>query len=236
MSVATNGHRSLQTLPRERLIDRAAEAIKDHILTNELKGGDRLPSELELARSLGVSRNVIRQAVSSLEMLGVVSVARGRGIYVADLADTGVFRQLAAWIDPSEIVDSEYIAVRAIFERGIYELIIQNASGEDLDQIAALGAALESSSAEVDFSRLHDEYHQACLAATGNRFLMTLGTILYRFFWSLVAVGPRVRRVSTEEMKTSHRRMAAMLRERQVDMVPEIVSLHLGVHGLGGVN
>ena len=123
MSVADNGQRSLQVLPRERLIDRAAGAIKDHILTNELKGGDRLPSELELARSLGVSRNVVRQAVSSLEMLGVVSVARGRGIYVADLADTDVFRQLAAWIDPSELDNDDYLEVRSIFDRGIFELL-----------------------------------------------------------------------------------------------------------------
>jgi len=150
VSVATNGHRSLQTLPRERLIDRAAEAIKDHILTNELKGGDRLPSELELARSLGVSRNVIRQAVSSLEMLGVVSVARGRGIYVADLADTDVFRQLAAWIDTSELDNDEYVEVRSIFERGVFELIVKNASEGELDRIGAIARSLQEASAEVD--------------------------------------------------------------------------------------
>jgi GntR family transcriptional repressor for pyruvate dehydrogenase complex len=232
--IAVNVGGPLRALPRERLIDRAIEAIKAHILANELKGGDRLPSESDLARSLGVSRNVVRQAVSSLETLGIVRVAHGRGIYVADLADTDVFRQLAAWIDPSDVVDSEYVAVRAIFERGIYELIIQNATNDDMDQIATLAAELENCPSEEDFSRRHDEYHHACLAATGNRFLMTLGTILYRFFWSLVAVGPRVRHVPTEEMKTSHRRMAAMLRERRAEKVPEIVRLHLGVHGLGG--
>ena len=76
--IAVSGREPLRTLPRERLIDRATEAIKAHILANELKGGDRLPAETELARSLGVSRNVVRQAVSSLETLGVVRVAHGR--------------------------------------------------------------------------------------------------------------------------------------------------------------
>ena len=120
MSATEEGH-PLHALPRERLIDRAVEAIREHILANRLSGGDRLPSEAELARSLGVSRNVVRQAVSSLEALGVVQVAHGRGIYVGTLADTNVFRQLATWINTSDLDNAEYLEVRAIFERGIYE-------------------------------------------------------------------------------------------------------------------
>ena len=126
--------RPLRTLGRERLIDRAVEAIKDYILANELQGGDRLPSEQDLARALGVSRNVVRQAVSSLETLGIVRAAQGRGIYVADLADTDVFRQLAAWLDTGDLDDAEYYQVRAIFERGIFELLLDNASDADLDR------------------------------------------------------------------------------------------------------
>lgn len=95
MSTLVSTPEPLKTLPRERLIDRATEAIKDYILANRLSSGDRLPSEAELARSLGVSRNVIRQAISSLGALGLVRVAQGRGIYVGDVADTDVFRQLA---------------------------------------------------------------------------------------------------------------------------------------------
>ncbi len=154
--IAVNGRGALRTLPRERLIDRATEAIKTHILDNQLKGGDRLPSESDLARSFGISRNVVRQAVSSLETLGIVRVARGRGIYVADVVDTDVFRQLAAWIDTSEVDDQEYVAARSIFERGIYELIVANATDAELDHIVALAATLEATSID-DFQRRHDE-------------------------------------------------------------------------------
>ncbi len=229
MSVAANGHPSLQTLPRERLIDRAVEAIKEHILTNELKGGDRIPSESELARSLGVSRNVVRQAVSSLETLGLVRVARGRGIYVGDLADTSVFQQLAAWIDTSELDNREYVQVRAIFERGIFELIVDNATEADLAHIEEIAQAMADATSEDEIGRLHDEFHQACLAATGNSFLKTLGTILYRFFWSVTAVGPRVQHMSPAEQQTSHYQIARLLRLRRREDIPEMIELHLGV-------
>jgi GntR family transcriptional regulator, transcriptional repressor for pyruvate dehydrogenase complex len=231
--IAVNGRGSLRTLPRERLIDRATEAIKTHILDNQLKGGDRLPSESDLARSFGISRNVVRQAISSLETLGIVRVARGRGIYVADVVDTDVFRQLAAWIDTSEVDDQEYVAARSIFERGIYELIVANATDAELDHIVSLAATLEATSMD-DFQGRHDEFHHACLAATGNRFLMTLGTILYRFFWSLLSNGPRVRQVPVEEMRTSHSRIAELLRQRRGDQISAIVRMHLGVRDSSG--
>lgn len=229
MSVATNGHTSLQTLPRERLIDRAVDAIKEHILTNELKGGDRIPSESELARSLGVSRNVVRQAVSSLETLGLVRVAHGRGIYVGDLADTDVFRQLAAWVNTTELDNREYLQVRAIFERGIFELLVDNASEEELIRIEAIAQAMLDATSDGEISRLHDEFHQACLGSTGNQFLRTLGTILYRFFWSVTAAGPLVRQVSYPEQQTSHFQIAKLLRRRRQADVPAMINLHLGM-------
>jgi GntR family transcriptional repressor for pyruvate dehydrogenase complex len=208
------------------LIDRAVEAIKDYILANELQGGDRLPSEQDLARSLGVSRNVVRQAVSSLETLGIVRAAQGRGVYVADLADTDVFRQLAAWLDTSDLDDGEYFQVRAIFERGIFELLLANASEADLDRIEAAARALDEAADDAELQRLHDAFHQACLAATGNRFLRTMGTILYRFFWKVAAIGPRVRRVDAAGLRSSHLEIARLLRRRHRDDVARLIDLH----------
>jgi len=229
--VSANGSPSepLRILPRERLIDRATVAIKDHILANRLSGGDKLPSESELARSLGVSRNVVRQAVSSLETLGIVRVAHGRGIYVADVADTDIFRQLASWIDTSELDNGEFVRVRSIFERGIFEMVIERASDADLDHLESLAVAMRDATTTEDVDRLHDEFHQALLAATGNRFLMTLGTILYRFFWSVGYTSPHVHRVPEQGLRHSHFPLVELLRHRNRDEIPKIVAVHLGI-------
>ncbi len=216
----------LKILRRERLLDRATEAIKDYILSNRLSGGDRLPSEAELARSLGVSRNVIRQAVSSLEALGIVHVAQGRGIYVGDVADTDVFRQLASWIDTGELNNDEFIETRAIFDRGIFELVIERATDADFDQLETLAVALRDASTQEDLERLHDEFHRALLATTGNRFLMTLGTILNRFFWSVAYTGPHVHHVSPAGLRNSHLRLVEVLRRRCRDEIPAMILMH----------
>lgn len=225
-----NGQQALRALPRERLIDRATEAIKDYILANALKGGDRLPSEQDLARSLGVSRNVVRQSVSVLETLGIVRAAQGRGIYVADLANTDVFHQLAAWINTAELDNDEYIEVRSIFERGIFELLLNRATDDDLDRLERVALEMAEVTDEEGLQRLHDEFHQLCLAATGNTFLVTMGTILNRFFWSVAYTGPHVHRVESGGLRGSHLRIARMLRQRRFEDIPSLIALHLGVH------
>ncbi|HEX5414759.1 MAG TPA: GntR family transcriptional regulator [Chloroflexota bacterium] len=232
MSATEDGHR-LHALPRERLIDRAVEAIREHILANRLSGGDRLPSESELARSLGVSRNVVRQAVSSLEALGVVQVAHGRGIYVGTLADTNVFRQLANWINASELDNPEYLEVRAIFERGIYEILIERVTDAELDRFADLATAMRDATDAAEIHRLHDEFHDAVLAATDNRFLATMGTILNRFFWSVASTSPHVHLVSDAEMQGSHLRIVDLLRRRNRNDIPRVIALHLGINANG---
>lgn len=230
MSVNGNATEPLKTLRRERLIDRATEAIKDYILANHLTGGNRLPSETELARSLGVSRNVIRQAVSSLETLGIVRVAQGSGIYVRDVVDTDIFRQLASWLDTGDLDNQEFVQVRSIFERGIFELVMDQASDAEFDQLEALAVELRDAPTEEESQRLHDEFHQALLATTGNRFLMTLGTILNRFFWSVAYTGPHVHRVPSSDLRSSHYQLVTRLRRRCRADLPVIIALHLGMN------
>lgn len=228
---ATNNRHRLHALPRERLIDRAVEAIKDYILANELASGDRLPSETQLAESLGVSRNVVRQAISSLEALGLVKVVHGRGTYVARQGDADVFRQLAAWINVSDLDNADYLEVRAIFERGIFETLIERATDADFDQIETIATNLTVATTPEEAQQLHDTFHQACLAATGNRFLMTIGAILYRFFWRVAACGSHVHQVELPYLQSSHLELVRLLRRRRREDIPTLIALHLGIQG-----
>lgn len=221
---------TLRAIPRDRLIDRASRAIRDFILSNELEPGDRMPTEADLARSLGVSRNVVRQAVSSLEAIGVVRVAHGRGIYVADVADTDVFRKIAGWLDPGDLSEEEFFEARSIFERGIFELVMERATDADLDGLERIAVGLHDATENEEIGRLHTEFHQALLEMTGNRFLVTLGTILSRFFWSVGYDSPHIHRWSTPSLRSSHLPMVALLRGRRREDIPALIRMHLTYH------
>lgn len=220
----------LRSLARESLAEQAAAALRDYILANRLARGTRLPAEPVLAEQLGVSRNVLRQAVASLQTMGFLRVTHGSGTFVADPAESDVFQQLAAWMAKKPVSEEDYFAVRAIWERGVYELVMRHASDADLDFLESMAERIESASGREEAERLHDAYHEALLSVTGNQFLVTIGMILQRFFFEFVYRDRSARKPPEPRLWTSHREILRLLRRRDPTTIPEMVELHLAPH------
>lgn len=70
---------SFERIPSVRTYEAVVDQIKDKILEGDLVAGSSLPTERELCEELGVSRSSVREAMRSLEALGIVQVTRGRG-------------------------------------------------------------------------------------------------------------------------------------------------------------
>ncbi|HET7089537.1 MAG TPA: GntR family transcriptional regulator, partial [Anaerolineae bacterium] len=68
----------------QRLYERIAQQVEQRLLTGDLKIGDRLPPERELAEQFGVSRTAVREAVKALRQRGLVEVQPGRGTFLTD--------------------------------------------------------------------------------------------------------------------------------------------------------
>ena len=217
----------LQTLSRPRLTHQTAAALRDYILENKLAPGTRLPAEPMLASSLGVSRNVLRQAVASLEAVGMLRVTQGSGTYVADIADTDVFRQIAAWIGSDTLSEQDFFEVRAIWERGIYELVLQRAQPADLDRLDELSTAMIETDDPREADACHREFDETLLRATGNEFLVTVGTILHRFFWGFGYEHALVRKPPPARLFDSHRTIVQLLRTRDPAVIQQMIDVHL---------
>jgi DNA-binding FadR family transcriptional regulator len=113
----------------------------------------------------------------------MLRVVHGSGTYAADIAGSDVFQQIAAWVGPETLREQDYLEVRAIWERGVYELVMKRASSAQLDHLEQLVSAMLSASGSQEAESMHQQFHEALLAATGNDFLATVGTILQRCFW-----------------------------------------------------
>ena len=124
--------------------------------------------------------------------------------------------------------DAEFVQVRSIFERGVFQLVMERASERELDELEALAIELhDTSEGEEELRRRHDHFHQMLLEATGNRFLVTIGTILYRFFWSIAYEGPHVHRHSWARMREGHLALVRLLRTRSRESIDAMIDLHL---------
>ena len=116
----------LQPRPQARLSapDYVIEQIKQALVSESLKPGDRLPSESELEALYGVSRGSIRQAMKSLEMLGVVSIRPGDGTYVNMEISKNSFNPLVFALLLSKPSTRAICEARYAMERDIIELIL----------------------------------------------------------------------------------------------------------------
>ena len=65
-----DGSGEMKRLKSDKLYTRVYQEIRNYIVENDLTAGDKLPSEMEMCQTLGVSRNVVREALKSLQIMG----------------------------------------------------------------------------------------------------------------------------------------------------------------------
>ena len=100
------------------LTDEAILRIKEMILGGQLKPGDRLPREADLAETLGLSRNSLREAVRALALINILDVRQGDGTYVTSLDPNLLLDTLTFVVDfhrDDTVLD--FLRVRRILSR-----------------------------------------------------------------------------------------------------------------------
>ena len=144
------------------------EQIKELLVKGELKRGDRLPPERQLADMLGVSR------LRALEYAGMLETRVGEGIFVAD-GDSIMMNNLLMLHLIKQYALEEMIEVRKVLETSNVRFAVLRARDEDL---AALKEILEQSRSQIAnkaaFIKSDYAFHQAIAVASGNSILATM--------------------------------------------------------------
>ena len=83
MSEKTELPLDLMPIVSTTMADQVEERLREYITNKAFKPGDAIPKEIELAEALGVSRNVVREALSRLRMLGMIETKKRRGMVLA---------------------------------------------------------------------------------------------------------------------------------------------------------
>jgi DNA-binding FadR family transcriptional regulator len=209
-----------------------SDALVRRIVRGDIRPGDALPSEEELATQFDVSRPVIREAVKELAVIGLVESRQGRSTRVAQEAEWNPFdsRVLEARSELSTVdeVLLELLELRRIIETGACGLAASKRTDSDIKRmetaIAAMAASMD------DHERFTDEdirFHDAVLRATGNRLLVRLIDLI----GPLLRVG---RRMSLErrpdgpaESLRGHRQILRAVKAGDVDRARQTMREHL---------
>ena len=123
-AVPSAGERLLYKLVRtSRLYEQIVQQIEESIVKGDLKPGDQLPAERDLAQRFGVSRTAVREAVKALREKGLVEAYSGRGTFITDGTTQAVRQSLDLMVKIGQPEGSNHLAeVRAILEPEIAAL------------------------------------------------------------------------------------------------------------------
>ncbi|HEU5356666.1 MAG TPA: FadR/GntR family transcriptional regulator [Actinocrinis sp.] len=154
-----------------------AEQILQLIADSQLRPGDRMPTENELASHVGTSRTVVREAVKILSAIGRVRAQKGRGLYVAD--DEGMLGS-SRWGSSFLPTDLDHVYMlfefRRVQETAASRLAATRATPAELRAIETAAQLCEQGhvTGQADlFGRGDDEFHLGIAAASHNPFLVT---------------------------------------------------------------
>lgn len=160
----------------ERLYEQIVQQIERRIVAGELKIGDQLPSERELAEQFAVSRTAVREAIKALREKGLVEILVGRGTFIAN-GTTDVVRHtldLLMKFDTSKGF-MKLVEVREILEPEIAALAATRITDE---YILAMQEAMDKMEASIDdveeFVEADLDFHLALAEATQNPIIPAL--------------------------------------------------------------
>jgi DNA-binding FadR family transcriptional regulator len=213
------------------LAQRVVAGLKDKILAGELPPGHKLPSEAELIDEYGVSRTVIREAVTRLRAEGLVETFQGRGSFVLAMPEPTSFTVESAAIRTHHDV-LDMIDFRLGIESEGAALAAARVDAAGAESIsAALDAfvnAVPEDQVEADFG-----FHRAVAAATGNRFYLDLLDSL----GPMMIMLPRTRlgdaysltdATHVDRVRREHDTVAAAIIAGDADTARAAMRVHLG--------
>ena len=135
-----------EAVRKVRRYEQVAEQIRRLISSGALKPGDLLPPERELAAKLGVGRSSIRDAVRTLEVMGILEPRQGHGTVVRDLSADALVVPLSLVLTRKRELVTELLDVRRMIEPGLAARAAKNATAEE---IAKMGEILERHEAKL---------------------------------------------------------------------------------------
>lgn len=171
-------------LKRPQLLYQAVQdEVKSYIIEHALMPGDALPPETELAEQLGVSRNSVREAVKSLETLGIVEARTGAGLFVRNFSFDPLLENLAYGLmfDLKDLAD--ILEIRFHIEHSMIDQAVASVTAEQVQQLYAI---LEHMRAPMmrgeDYTEEDRLFHRTLWANVKNRSVGKIVDVFWMVF------------------------------------------------------
>lgn len=175
----------MKPINRIKLTESIIEAIVEYASSTNLKVGDRLPSERELAGALKVSRPLLREALRKMESLNLIEVLPGKGIFIKTPLKNNM-SHVILHIDGEGKKALEILKIRRVLEKLAVEEAIKNVTEKEIEELEKKLNILEEKQRRGENSREENwAFHEVIYRLANNELLFSIleGLKEFHLFW-----------------------------------------------------
>lgn len=216
---------------QQKSYNKVLEYIKKQIKIGELKIGGKLPAERELSEKLGVSRNSVREAIRTLDVMGVISSQQGAGNYLTGNFEANMVESMTMMFLLNQIDYNQISQLRRALEMEALMLAVDNISDSQIKELEDIISQLEHKT-EANNVILDKRLHYTIALASDNiliiDILQALSEVMDQFITDL-----RRDILSTEGSRLllheAHNDIVKSLVLRDKQLAYEAINKHFGI-------
>jgi GntR family transcriptional repressor for pyruvate dehydrogenase complex len=212
---------------KTRLFESVAQQLQRLIVDGALKPGDRLPSERELAEQFAVSRGSVRDAIRTLELVGLVVPRQGEGTVVAEVSAEAVVMPIASLLLRKRELIAELLDVRKMIEPALAARAAVRASPEEIARLEDVLRRQREKTLRGESTVDEDgEFHYLVALAAKNSVVRSVLDVLMGLLRET-----RTRSLQTDGRSqrslAGHRRVLAAIKRRDPEAAARAVRRHV---------
>jgi len=211
------------------LSERVTQYLVKHIHDNDLKPGDRVPSEVQVSSKLGISRGVVRQAYHSLRTGGILEIAMGRSPRVGELSHAAFTPLLLHALSTEQVSVEDVLELRFAVEIHAAELAATNRNPGHVEALRKAVEGMRKTMNDLDrFARIDVRFHQVIGNATGNPLFEIFSRALRGSLESSIRIGLRSRSslAQIEKIVDTHEAIAEAIEAQEPARARNLMALH----------
>lgn len=215
----------LKKVSSESVVQQVINALTDAMINRELRPGDKIPTEAEMAENMGVGRNSIREAIKILVYLGVLEIRRAEGTFVCEGFSESMIDPMIYGIilDKGDSYEN-LMELREMIEVGVLQLAMAKVQEEELkslkEKLGHMKTAIEAGSENVENAFWADnEFHDAICNIGKNPLVNKINQVVRVLTYSMrfTTVETMIKTGRGQELYEAHQKIYEMIENKVTD-------------------
>lgn len=216
-------------MPGDSLTDRVTAYIFNYIRENELSTGASLPSELRTSTELRISRGVVREAFSSLEIAGIIKKGNGRSPKVGELNSSFLIHLLTHAVSTKQISVMQVLELRCSIEAQSAELAARRRTRSEILRLRSTVESMrEAVGRPTAFVQCDLDFHDLINRASGNPLIEVISEAMQESMQESMRVGLLKRRSKSDiyHVVESHESIAKAIEQGDAKLAGSLMKKH----------